>query len=80
MEMKQQEQFICCGKLVNESLPFQFAKRIHFLLFKEFIDAAQMLGYPFVAELINFAHQPVQEVTVVAYEYQSAVEIHESLF
>ena len=51
----------CCRKLVNESLPFQFAERVHFFLFEKLIDAAQMFGYPFVAKLINLADQSVQD-------------------
>ena len=70
----------CCRKLVNESLPFQFAERVHFFLFEKLIDAAQMFGYPFVAKLINLADQSVQEVTIVAHEYQCPVEVHKGLF
>ena len=39
-----------------------------------------MLSHPLVAELVHFAHQSVQEVTVVAHKYQCTVKVHECLF
>ena len=54
---------------------FQFAEGVHFLLFKEFVDAAQVLFHLFVAEFIYLAYQSVQEVTVVADEDKGTVKI-----
>ena len=53
----------------------QFLQTFHLLGFEELVDAAQMLAHAAVAELIHLRHETVEEVAVVAYHDERAVEV-----
>ena len=53
----------------------QLLEIVDFLGAEEVVDAAEVLAHLAAAELIDLADQPVEEVAVVADEYDSAVEI-----
>ena len=61
-------------------LLFEFLKVFHLLGLKELIDAAQVFAHSAMPELIHFAYQSVEEVTVVANHDERAVEVQERLF
>ena len=48
-------------------------------LFKKLVDAAEVLTHLALAKLVNLCGKSVEEVTVVAYKYQSTVIIGQCL-
>ena len=50
------------------------------LLLEELVDAAQVLAHSAAAELIDFRHQSVKEITVVAHHDERAVKVAQRLF
>ena len=49
------------------------------LVFQELVDAAKMLAHFAAAELIDFRHKAVEEITVVAHDDERAVKILQRL-
>ena len=52
---------------------------LSFLLFEEFVDSAEVLSDASVAKFVDFCYQAIEEVAVMAYKNQSAVEVAQCL-
>ena len=49
------------------------------LVFQEFVDAAKVLAHFAAAELIDFRHEAVEEITIVAHDNERTVKILQRL-
>jgi len=64
----------------RNSILSEFVKIFHFLLFKEFIDTTQVFTNLFIAYLVYFSHQSIQELTVVGYDDGCSVVGFDGIF
>ena len=53
---------------------------LHLLGFKKLVDAAEVLFYLLMSKLIHLGYKSVEEIAVVANNYERAVECKQSLF
>lgn len=64
---------------VELCLALYVAQLLHFLHFKEFVDAAKMFAYLSTTKLIHTGNKSIEEVTVVAHANKCAIKVVESL-
>ena len=65
--------------ILQNLLLLQFLEVLHFFVFQEFVDAAEVFADALVAEFVDFCDETVQEVTVMADDDEGAVKVDERL-